>query len=109
MGIEDLPDDVVVGGQVWYWDHEGQPCSLRTWAREFEAPRRFRLETVVGSQKVVTAYLGVNDGFPLPAGETPTAIYGTLVGRSEYFSPSREAATAMHEQQVERLTREQTQ
>lgn len=100
-------DQVLSGGYAWYWDHDGQPCSLRTWVAEMERPDRFRLETVIGTRKVITAYLGTNDGMPLPAGEAPTSIYGTLAGRTEYFSPTREAATVMHEMQVERLTREQ--
>lgn len=93
---------VIRGGKHWYWDHDSQPCSLDRWVQEFD--NRMRIETLVGDTWVVTAYLGMNDGNPLPPGEEPEAVFGTLVGRHrELLSPTREHAVATHHAEVARL------
>lgn len=92
---------VVRDGMHWYWDHDAQPCSLDQWMREFD--NRFRIETVVGGTKVISAYLGMNDGMPLPVGEEPMAVFGTLVGEREIPSPTRAHAEDVHAAEVARL------
>lgn len=52
---------------------------------------------------VTTAWLGINDGQPLPEGEVPQRNWGTLVGAEEIFAATREQARADHRSQWRRL------
>lgn len=88
-------------GLVWYWDHDGRPCSVQEWGRQFEC--RWRRETRVGDVLVISAYLGTNDGTPLAPDVAPDSIYGTLVQGKETFSPNREHADGVHDAEVARL------
>jgi hypothetical protein len=94
-------DSIVREGLVWFWDMDGQPCSMRTWADLMNKPERILRQTVFADHEVVTAWLGVNEGTPLPPGEEPNCNFGVLVKiggevSSETFYPTAEAALAAH-------------
>jgi hypothetical protein len=98
-------DDTERDGLVWFWGYDGEPISLREWTTLFGREDRFLARTDTPGGLVVTAYLGTNDGEPLPPGEKPWAIFGTYAwGQDdETTSATREDAYAIHEEVVKRL------
>lgn len=111
MSEEDTGEEVVFGdevvrdGVVWYWGMDNQPISLLDWAVLSSSEEKILARTQVGTATVVTAWLGMNDGVPLPEGQAPTRNFGTHVMNSvtEIFSGTRQEALETHERVVEQI------
>lgn len=96
-------NDVERDGLVWFWDPDGQPISLRQWVDLFTRVEELglRWETKLPDGTFVrTAWLGTNDGHPLPRGVAPQANWGTLIVDREIFAQTREQARRDHRLQA---------
>lgn len=112
-GYDPMWDDVrKVGDTALYFDRQGQPMTLRQWVTGIETDEyRFLKRTRVGESMIVTAWNGVNDGWPDPEAQ----IFGTIEIRGqgenvtyhdEETDSTEAAALATHDRRVEELRKE---
>ena len=97
-----MSDDLIL-----FWDRQGQPITdVLRWGELYEDPEyRFLRRTPVGNGEVITAWLGIDQGY---GEEGPPLIFGTIVSvsgvgfldNSEVLAATEEDALRHHDEMV---------